>query len=129
MSTPACTGMEVLYECADAGEKWAVEEAKAVCKDCPLIWSCLERTLAYEGSERPADRFSVAGALTQKERYRLAKTRGINRKRVLCRACGDPLPDTAHPQAQYHPGVCKANGHTANVRRSEQRAKPKSEAS
>lgn len=128
MTSPACTGMEELYECADNGEKWAIAKAKEICDSCPLLTVCLERTLAYEGSDPASDRFSVAGGLSQKERFRLAKSRDIHRKRVLCRSCGDPLPDTAHPSAQYHPGVCKANAHTANVRRSEQRAKPQSEA-
>jgi hypothetical protein len=52
------------------------ETAKAVCRRCPSVGSCLEDALQREGRQRAAFRDGVRGALTARERAALAGASG-----------------------------------------------------
>lgn len=52
------------------------ENAKAVCRRCPVTGSCLEDALKREGDQRTAFRDGVRGALTARERAALAGADG-----------------------------------------------------
>ena len=50
------------------GEKKKTEQAKAICKVCPVGQECLTFTLGYEQSH---ERYGIYGGLTQEERNQL----------------------------------------------------------
>ncbi|MGW6912504.1 WhiB family transcriptional regulator [Kitasatospora sp. NPDC054939] len=52
-----------------------VEEAKGVCKGCPIKAACLEDILQHEGSKSARDRSGVWGGTTPGERHKIYRGR------------------------------------------------------
>lgn len=65
MSSPACYGHEPELWFAKPFTEEAVE-ARAICRECPLIEPCLETTLEYEGTLKL--RYGIYGGLYPEER-------------------------------------------------------------
>ena len=63
-----CAGMDTDLFFADRGNEAKTQnaEAKAICKDCPVRFECLEDAL-----NEPQPWFGVRGGLTAKERRRI----------------------------------------------------------
>ena len=66
---PPCTKVspEIFTPDTEAHYEEAAQEAKAVCRRCPIIAECLEWAIASD------DRFSVLGGMTPSERRALAR--------------------------------------------------------
>lgn len=52
-----------------------VEEARSVCRGCPVINTCREEALDAEGGRKPEGRHGIRAALTPTERYNLGRKR------------------------------------------------------
>lgn len=63
----ACFGMDTDLFYPNPGDWDAIEDAKAVCKRCPVKLSCLE--YAYETD----DRWAILGGFTPQERQRFKR--------------------------------------------------------
>lgn len=68
---PPCTDEdpEMFFPSYTEDARHEVEEAKAVCRSCPLIFDCLEDALEV------GDKWAVAGGTTPAERDQLAERR------------------------------------------------------
>lgn len=67
----ACVGMPLDLFFPGQGEKRKTNQAKAICKGCPVSQDCLSFTLKHED---PTSRHGIYGGLTQDERRRLFGT-------------------------------------------------------
>ncbi|WP_018386400.1 WhiB family transcriptional regulator [Wenjunlia vitaminophila] len=74
----ACLGMDIdlFHPVGDTGPALAqLEEAKAVCRRCPVRGECLADVLRVESGWGATRREGIYGGLTSKERWELVRDR------------------------------------------------------
>lgn len=69
-SQGACVGVDPALFYPGRGDNFAAAEARSVCLDCPVREDCAEWAIRHE-------RQGIWGGLSEKERRRLRKARGI----------------------------------------------------
>lgn len=91
MNTPwyraaACNGMDLNDFFPDRHDRFAVADAKALCRACPVRLDCLDDALTEENGRNVNGRFGIRGGYDATERHREYRRRRDVAKRAAAAA-------------------------------------------